>query len=89
MRWSAGAAGGGVLHSGDIVQVVPDRRFVSLMYSYPNPIPLNGRAIQRIVSALEPFAFERYDAFSGRTVSEDGEGAVARSADRYLRAIRD
>ena len=31
---------GGALLSGDIVQVIPDRRYVSFMYSYPNLIPL-------------------------------------------------
>ena len=42
--------GGTVLHdrerrtllSGDILQVIPDRRFVSFMWSYPNLIPLPG-----------------------------------------------
>jgi glyoxylase-like metal-dependent hydrolase (beta-lactamase superfamily II) len=81
-------AGGDALLSGDIVQVVPDRRFVSFMYSYPNLIPLPAEAIRRIVEALEPYEFERiYGAWWGRVVAEDGKGAVRRSAERYLRAI--
>ena len=54
--------GGTVLHdrerrtllSGDIVQVIPDRRFVGFMWSYPNLIPLPGAEVLRIAAALEP-----------------------------------
>jgi hypothetical protein len=88
LHWPAGAGGRGVLLSGDIIQVVPDRRWVSFMYSYPNLIPLGARAIERIVAAVEPFAFERvYGAFHPMEVVADGKGAVRRSAERYLRAI--
>jgi glyoxylase-like metal-dependent hydrolase (beta-lactamase superfamily II) len=89
-------AGGTVLHwaegdallSGDIVQVIPDRRYVSFMYSYPNLIPLPADEIRRIVAALEPFEFDRiYGAWWGRVVPSDGKAAVGRSAERYLRAI--
>jgi hypothetical protein len=84
LHWAAGNA----LLSGDIVQVVPDRRRVSFMYSYPNLIPLDAQAIHRIVVALEPFDFDRiYGAWWGRVVASDGKAAVARSAERYLRAI--
>jgi len=87
LHWAQGAKVRGALLAGDIVQVVPDRDWVSFMYSYPNLIPLPHREIERIVSALEPFAFEHiYGAF-GRHVLADGKGALARSAQRYVRAI--
>jgi hypothetical protein len=88
--------GGQVLHwaerrallSGDIVQVIPDRRFVSFMYSYPNLIPLPPSRIEAIASALEPFDFDSiYGAWWDRVIERDGSGVVRRSADRYLRAI--
>ena len=88
--------GGQVLHcapqnallSGDIVQVIPDRAWVSFMYSYPNLIPLGADAIRRIVAALEPYEFERIvGAWWGRVVPSDGKAIVRRSAERYLRAI--
>jgi glyoxylase-like metal-dependent hydrolase (beta-lactamase superfamily II) len=41
------AAGGGVLLTGDSVQVGPDGR-VSFMRSYPNMVPLNGTSIEAI-----------------------------------------
>ena len=88
--------GGQVLHvaerrallSGDILQVIPDRRFVSFMYSYPNLIPLPASKVQRIGEALAPFAFDTiHGAWWGRVVEADGSGVVRRSVDRYLRAI--
>ena len=88
-------AGGTVMHvddvvlSGDIVQVIPDREWVSFMYSYPNLIPLAEDAIYRIVDALEPFAFDRIvGAWWNRVVPHDGKGVVTRSAERYVRALR-
>jgi hypothetical protein len=88
LHWPAGAAGKGVLLSGDQPQVCQDRHWVSFMYSYPNLIPLPAPAIRRISAALKPLAFDRlYGAFPGLTVSTDAHAAVERSAARYLRAI--
>jgi len=88
LHWSAGAEGRGALLSGDIVQVIPDRRYVSFMYSYPNLIPLNEQAIRRIVAALEPFDFDRiHGAWWDRVVPTDAKAVVVRSAERYLKAI--
>ena len=96
LRLGGHFAGGTVLHwaaarallSGDIVQVVQDRRWVSFMYSYPNLIPLPAGEIRRIVDALEPYEFDSiYGAWWGRVVAEDGKATVRRSAERYLRAI--
>lgn len=79
-----------VLLAGDILQVVADRKHVSFMYSYPNTWPLNARAIKRIARALEPFDYGQvYSAFWNMRILEDGKGAVARSVERYLKAIAD
>jgi len=87
LHWAGGAGGRGSLLSGDIVQVIPDRRHVGFMYSYPNLIPLPAAAVEGIRAALDPFAFETlYGAWWG-TVIEDGKGAVERSAARYVRAV--
>jgi hypothetical protein len=88
LHWPAGAAGRGALLSGDILQVVPDRRFVSFMRSYPNLIPLPARTVEAMVAALEPFEFDRiYGAWWDRVVATDAHGAVRRSAARYVRAL--
>ena len=88
LHWPAGAGGKGALLSGDIIQVVPDRRWVSFMFSYPNYIPLNAAAVRQLVDCVDPFAFERiYGAFDSMQVTSDGKGAIRRSADRYIRMI--
>ena len=77
---------GGALFSGDILTVVPDRRWVSFMYSYPNLIPERPPVIRRGLALLEPYVFDRvYGAWWKRVVPSDGAAAVRRSADRYLR----
>ena len=88
LHWPNGADGKGVILSGDILQVVQDRRWVSFMYSYPNLIPLPASTVRRIVEAVEPFEFDRiYGAWWGKTVFSDAKAAVKRSADRYLRTL--
>jgi glyoxylase-like metal-dependent hydrolase (beta-lactamase superfamily II) len=88
LHWPAGQSGRGALLSGDIVQVVADRRWVSFMRSYPNLIPLPAGEVRRIAAALEPYAFERiYGGWHGHTVAADAKAAVARSADRYVDAL--
>ena len=69
------------------MQVAQDRRYVSFMYSYPNMIPLNKRAVERIVHAVEPYALR---AHLRRLVGYhvlDAKSALKRSAERYIRAI--
>jgi hypothetical protein len=88
LHWPAGANGKGALLTGDIIQVVQDRRYVSFMLSYPNYIPLGAAAIHHILEIIEPFPFEQiYGAWWKANVSSDAKAAVARSAQRYLRAI--
>jgi glyoxylase-like metal-dependent hydrolase (beta-lactamase superfamily II) len=88
LHWAAGAEGRGALLSGDILQVVQDRRYVSFMYSYPNLIPLPAATVRRIADAVAPYAFDRlYGAWWGRVVQEDAKAAVARSAARYIAAL--
>jgi glyoxylase-like metal-dependent hydrolase (beta-lactamase superfamily II) len=89
-------AGGTVLHdasrstllSGDIVQVIPDRSFVSFMWSYPNLVPLPARQVERIASSLEKWPFERIlGAWWGTLVPAEGSEVVRRSAARYVAAL--
>jgi hypothetical protein len=85
LHWAAGAEGRGVLLTGDSITVVNDRRWVSFMYSYPNLIPLSDAEVGHIVDALRDYPYERiYSLFQGRVTATDGQGAVERSAKRYL-----
>jgi glyoxylase-like metal-dependent hydrolase (beta-lactamase superfamily II) len=87
LHWAGGPDGGALL-SGDIVQVIPDRAWVSFMYSYPNLIPLAADDVRRVAASLSGLAFERiYGAWWGRVVRSDGAAIVARSAERYVQAL--
>lgn len=89
LHWPGGADGRGALLVGDTLQVVQDRRHVSFMRSYPNFIPLPAESVRRIAQAVAPFTYDRiYGMFPGLTIPSDGQGAVTRSVERYLNAIR-
>jgi len=88
LHWRDGAAGKGVLLTGDIIQVVADRKHVSFMYSYPNYIPLSAAAVRRIEQAVSPFAYDRlYGAFWNAEIRDEGKKALQKSVERYLKAI--
>ncbi len=88
LHWAAGGSGKGALLTGDIVQLIPDRRYVSFMRSYPNLIPLSAPAVARIGAMLEPYAFDvLYGAFFDRVIPQGGKEAIRRSVARYIAAI--
>jgi hypothetical protein len=95
LRLGGHFAGGTVLHregmllSGDIVQVIPDRSHVAFMYSYPNLIPLPAETVLDMAARLEPYAFEAiYGAWWGTVIAADGAAIVQRSANRYVQAVQ-
>src|SRR5437870_1537657 len=89
LHWAAGGEGRGALLSGDIVQLIPDRKHVSFMRSYPNLIPLSAPAVARIGAMLEPFAFDViYGAWFDRVIPRGGKDAVKRSIARYIAMIQ-
>ena len=88
LHWAAGGEGRGALLSGDIVQLIPDRTYVSFMRSYPNIIPLSAPAVARIGAMLEPWPFDViYGAFFDRVTPRGGKDAVKRSVKRYIAII--
>lgn len=90
LHWAAGAGGLGAILSGDTIMVGQDRRTAGFMYSYPNYIPLDGRAVRAIGEAVEPFEFEQvYGPWFGQNILEAGKQAVRYSVRRHLHAISD
>jgi hypothetical protein len=88
LHWKSGADGKGLLFTGDTIQVVSDRNWVSFMYSYPNLIPLPASQIARMRDTITQYNFERlYGMYFERVVSADACNVVRRSADRYIRAL--
>jgi hypothetical protein len=88
LHWPAGANSKGALLTGDIIQVVQDRRYVSFMRSYPNLIPLGATAVNRILKTIEPFPFDQiYGAWWKANVLSNAKAALRSSAERYLHWI--
>ena len=89
LHWAAAAGGKGALFVGDSITVVPDRRYVSFMYSYPNLIPLPEATVRQVVAAVEPYEFDRiYGGWWDRNVLTGAKEAVLLSMERYIRQIR-
>jgi glyoxylase-like metal-dependent hydrolase (beta-lactamase superfamily II) len=90
LHWRAGADDRGALLTGDVAMVAMDRRSLSFMYSFPNYIPLNARAVRRIADAVAPLAFDRiYGAWWGKNIEAGAKAAFDTSVARYLAAISD
>ena len=87
LHWAGTADGKGALLTGDVLQVVSDRRWVSFMYSYPNLIPLPPATVRRIADAVAPYPFDRIHGAFGRSILADASAAVERSAQRYIAAV--
>jgi len=87
LHWP-GADGKGVLMTGDTIMVVPDTRWVSFMYSFPNLIPLPAREVSRIVGTVDDLSYDRiYSAWWDRVMTSDAKARVQASAERYIKAI--
>lgn len=83
LHWQAN--GKGALLSGDLLQVVADRKFLGFMRSYPNFIPLGAAAVRNIAKIVEPWDFEIiYGAFWGRVIPTGGKDAFRASVERHI-----
>ncbi len=86
-HWSVGAAGRGALLTGDTIAIGADRKSVSVMRSFVNRIPLPERAVRRILTAIEPYEFDRlYGAF--KTIDTGAAAVVGASLERYIAWLR-
>ncbi|KAK9693501.1 hypothetical protein K7432_013902 [Basidiobolus ranarum] len=75
------------LFVGDTIKVLPDRNFVSFMWSYPNLVPLAPKAIDQIWQAVKPLKVdELYGAWVGDDIFQKAREIVLKSAQRYVKA---
>ncbi len=75
----------GVLLVGDVIQVSPDLKSVSFMYSFPNYIPVRKSEVLGIQEAVAPLSYDvMYGAF-GRYLRQDAKKTMDFSVKRYLR----
>lgn len=87
LHWGNDVNNQGVLLTGDIIQVVADRNWVSFMYSYPNLIPLPASKVQEMAEKVNALTFDRlYNAFH-RIIRNNAHQAVQKSAMRYIEAL--
>lgn len=90
LHWQDATQPDGVLLAGDALQVSANRRHVSFMYSYPNAIPMNVSAVERMHRLLAGYRFERVCGFTWkRNILSGGRASVEASFDRFLSAARD
>src|SRR5436853_2195852 len=79
LHWASGGDGKGLLLTGDTIQVVADRNWVSFMFSYPNFIPLPASEVSRIRDTIAAYNFERlYGMRFESVVGADAKNVVMR-----------
>jgi hypothetical protein len=89
MHWAKGAENKGALLSGDLLQVTPDRKFVSFMWSYPNYIPLGEKAVRAIAKRLDGWSYDTiYGAFWDRFIAGNGASVTAKSVARHIEILQ-
>jgi hypothetical protein len=80
-----GADGRGILLTGDTVSVVADPGSVSIMYSYPNRIPLSAAEVRAVADRVLRLEFDRlYGGWRGDVLRSGAKEAIRRSVDRYV-----
>lgn len=86
-HWENDARQKGILLTGDIIQVVADRKWVSFMYSYPNLIPLPAAQVEEMAAKVTGLRFDRlYNAFH-KIIKTNAHESVQKSAIRYIQAL--
>jgi len=85
LHWASGADGRGVLLSGDTIIVTPGEDRVTFVWSAPNRLPLSAEAVRGVVSAVEPYQFDRiYGGWWAPVLRSGAWETVRRSALRYI-----
>ena len=89
VHWAQGAEGRGVMMTSDTLQVCPDRKSVSFLYSYPNMIPLSMDTVRHVVDTALQYPFDRaYGIGWNLIIEKAAKAAIQRSADRYIRRVQ-
>jgi glyoxylase-like metal-dependent hydrolase (beta-lactamase superfamily II) len=82
------ARDGGEIFTGDTLYVNPDHRSITVMYAFPNHIPVSAAKVRQVAGAVWPFEFRRlYGQWWDAVIPDDGKDIVRRSAERYVAAV--
>jgi hypothetical protein len=88
LHWAAGAEARGVLLTGDTIATVADPRWVTVMYSYPNRIPLSADEVRDVAQRVDALEFDRlYAGWNGDVIISGAREAVRRSFERYAAMV--
>ncbi len=75
----------GVMLCSDILQIGMSKKFIAMMYSYPNNIPLPIAEVQRLKARLSDLTFDTlYGGFRHQNLSKNVRDILQKSIDRYL-----
>ena len=78
----------GTIFCGDSLYISRSRKHVSVMYSYPNHIPVASSEIERIAQMLANIPFDRmYGAFPYQHLTENVSCLLHQSIERYREAV--
>lgn len=84
LLWRPGADGGGALLTGDSIATVGDPSSITIMYSYPNRIPLSAAEVRDVANRALRHRFDRlYAGWEGDVIMSDAQDAIRRSVERY------
>ena len=79
---------GGTVFCGDSLYISRSRKHVSVMYSYPNHIPVAWSEIERIAQMLANTRFDRmYGAFPYQQLTDNVHCLLHQSMERYKKAL--
>ena len=85
MHWAQGAKGKGAILSADLLQVTPDRKYLSFMRSFPNYLPLGEKAVRAVAATVAPFRYDAiYGAFWNRVIPSDAKSVMDISVRRHI-----
>jgi len=86
--WPGGAEGRGVLLTGDSLSVNARGDGVTVMWSFPNHLPLAPQVVEAILAHIEPVCFDRlYGGWWDSVIPSAAKEAVYRSLGRYLELL--
>ncbi len=89
LHWASGAEGRGVLLAGDTIFVTPGEDRVTFVWSAPNRLPLSEQAVQGVVDAVRPYAFDRiYGGWWAPVIRSGARDVVLRGGARYIEHLR-
>ncbi len=85
LHWAQAAGGKGAILSADLLQVTPDRKFLSFMRSYPNYLPLGEKAVRAVAATVEPYQYDAiYGAFWDRVIPVNAKAVMKASVARHI-----